>query len=97
MDIESRVAPGEDLLRLLRMDEFFSDKKREELSVKELADQAIIESLDLMKDNSLIRTALGDEQMEMGVKNGGTEIAILPLGASLIFCDKSVEIVKSTR
>ena len=68
MDIETRVPPGEKAVRPFGAEELPADKISENLSAEELGQSRVVNPGDLMEDPGLIHSALGHQEMEMGVK-----------------------------
>jgi hypothetical protein len=68
VDKESRVPPGENPIRPLRAEKLPADKEGQAFAVEDFGEPRVVEPRDPMEDACLIRSALGHEQMQMGMK-----------------------------
>jgi hypothetical protein len=65
---ESRVAPGENARGPFGAQKLPADKRGEDLPGEELSQSRVVDPWDLVEDARLVHSALGHQEMEVGVK-----------------------------
>jgi len=68
VDIEPRVAPGEEAVRPFGAEKLLTDNIGQDLAGKELCQPRVVDPGDLAEDAGLIHSALGHQEMQVRVK-----------------------------
>jgi len=67
MNIEPRVPPGEEAFRPFGAEKFLADKIGQDFSGEEIRQSRVVDPGDLVEDPGLIHSALGHQEMEVGI------------------------------
>ena len=82
MDVEPCVPPGKQTFCPFRAEKLLADKIGQDLAAEDLSQPRVVDPGDLMEEARLVHSALGHQEMEVGVK-------IDPIAECLNSCDDS--------
>ncbi len=68
VNIETRVAPGENPLGPFRDQELLADQASKNLPAEEFSQPGVVDPADLVEDAGLVHPALGDQEMKVRVE-----------------------------